>query len=141
MPKHSALKHSSEALANVFNAASISKSKNYSDKCRYCIKTHWSDACPENKNIKERKNILKDLCYKCSKVGHKSTDCLRSKVCEHCKANNENHRSLCPKKFPMTINAICPTRYPTCQLLYIAPLTSQGNINKKRKISKRKEEK
>lgn len=43
---------------------------------------------------------MKDSCYKYLKVGHKSPDCLRNKVCVHCKANNEHHR----RKFPVKIN-------------------------------------
>ena len=86
--------HSAEALV------ATSKGNGYSDKCRYCQNRHWSDECTKYKTTEDRKKQLKDSCYKCLKVGHKSRDFKSSKVCVHCGASDDHHRSLCPKKFP-----------------------------------------
>ena len=90
--------HSAEALV------ATSKGNGYSDKCRYCQNRHWSDECTKYKTAEDRKKQLKDSCYKCLKVGHKSRDCKSSKVCVHCRASNDHHRSLCPKKYPKRTN-------------------------------------
>ncbi|XP_045185376.2 uncharacterized protein LOC123543363 [Mercenaria mercenaria] len=82
---------------------STAKDKGYSDKCRYCGKHHYSDECQKYSTMEERKQILKDSCHRCLKVGHMSKDCKRNKVCVHCGANNKHHRSLCPKKVPTRI--------------------------------------
>lgn len=58
--------------------------KNYFDKCRYCEKQHWSDECPTYRTVKERKQQLKDSCFKCLKTGHLANECKRSKVSVHC---------------------------------------------------------
>ncbi|XP_053395705.1 uncharacterized protein LOC128555912 [Mercenaria mercenaria] len=73
--------------------------ENYADKCRYCQQKHWSDECNKYRTISERKQQLKDSCYKCLKTGHQSNECKRNKLCTHCGEVNKHHRSLCPKKF------------------------------------------
>lgn len=78
---------------------SNSVGKDYSTLCRYCGKGHWSDECPTYRSIEDRKRLLKDSCYKCLKIGHKSNDCKRGKLCAHCGDRNSHHRSLCPTKF------------------------------------------
>ncbi|XP_060551133.1 uncharacterized protein LOC132712731 [Ruditapes philippinarum] len=73
--------------------------KDYSTFCRYCEKQHWSDECPKYRTIEERKRVLKGSCYIYLKLGHKSSDCKRGKLCTHCGERNSHHRSLCPAKF------------------------------------------
>lgn len=91
---------SAEALVATNDVQARGKNKGYSDKCRYCEKRHWSDECQQYPTIQERKTVLKDSCFRCLKIGHRSKDCRRNKVCVHCGANNKHHRSLCSKKFP-----------------------------------------
>ena len=87
---------------------------NYLEMCRYCSKHHWSDECPTFRTLKDRKQQLKDSCFKCLRIGHLAKECKRSKVCVHCGKANDHHRSLCPKKFkqsndvrsPQEVNAL-----------------------------------
>ena len=82
------------------------KVNGYADKCRYCANRHFSDECTKFKTLVERKKVLKDSCYKCLKVGHKSEECRMNKLCVHCGEKNVHHRSLCPKKFSLNIRRI-----------------------------------
>lgn len=66
--------HSGTAEALVVNMKQMPVTRHY-DQCRYCEKRHWSDECPTYCTIQQRKNRLKDSCYKCLKVGHVSTEC------------------------------------------------------------------
>ncbi|KAH3792239.1 hypothetical protein DPMN_145730 [Dreissena polymorpha] len=50
---------------------------NYADKCRYCQQKHWRDECTKYRTISERKQQLKDSCFKCLKIGHEA----RRKMC------------------------------------------------------------
>ncbi|MCG8034488.1 MAG: DUF1759 domain-containing protein [Candidatus Thiodiazotropha taylori] len=92
---------SAEALVAGTKEVSV---KPYFDKCRYCENKHWSDECPTYRTVKERKQQLKDSCFKCLKTGHLAKECKRSKVCVHCGEVNAHHRSLCPKKFKQVTN-------------------------------------
>lgn len=83
---------SAEALV-----ASSEKSKDYRDKCRYCERHHWSDMCPTYRTISQKKKKLKGCCYKCLKVGHKSTECRCGKRCVHYGETDVHHWSMCPK--------------------------------------------
>ena len=81
---------------------------NYLEMCRYCSKHHWSDECPTFRTLKDRKQQLKDSCYKCLRIGHLAKECKRSKVCVHCGEANSHHRSLCPKKFKQSNGVRAP---------------------------------
>ena len=77
-------------------------SARYYDQCRYCEQRHWSDECPKYRTVEERKRQLKDSCYRCLKVGHMSKECKKGQsLCEV----NTHHRSLCPKKFKLSITS------------------------------------
>ncbi len=87
--------------ANKPKSSPMSKStENYADKCRYCQQKHWSDECTKYRTISERRQQLKDSCFKCLKIGHEASECKRGgRTCTYCGEMNKHHRSLCPKKF------------------------------------------
>ena len=94
---------SAEAL--VANNKQNPASRHY-DQCRHCAKRHWSDEYPQYQTINERKQQLKDSCFRCLKVGHVSKECKQNKMCVHCGEFNIHHRSLCPKKFRSKISNV-----------------------------------
>jgi len=101
--------HKQPSTAAAFEANPVSSTpmylnerRNYSNQCRYCKKSHWSDECIMYKTIEERKQKLKDSCFKCLKAGHKSTECRSNKKCVYCGEINMHHRSLCQNKFVTT---------------------------------------
>ena len=94
---------SAEAL--VANNKQNPASRHY-DQGRYCAKRHWSDECPQYQTINERKQQLKDICFRCLKVGHVSKECKQNKMCVHYGEFNIHHRSLCPKKFRSKISNV-----------------------------------
>ena len=100
--------HVSSAEALVAGSVNKSHVKNYFDRCMYCEKQHWSDECPTFRTVKERKQQLKDSCFKCLKTGHISKECKRGKVCVHCGELSAHHRSLCPKKFKQSNSSFTP---------------------------------
>ena len=100
--------HVSSAEALVADSANKSHVKNYFDRCRYCEKQLWSDECPSFRTVKERKQQLKDSCFKCLKTGHISNECKRGKICVDCGEVNAHHRSLCPKKFKQSNSSFTP---------------------------------
>jgi len=67
--------------------------------CRYCGERHWSDECRKFRTVEDRKRQIRGSCYRCLMEGHGSQDCIKRYQCVHCKATNNHHRSLCPKKF------------------------------------------
>ena len=62
---------SAEAL--VINTKQQSTTR-YFDQCRYCDQRHWSEECQKYRTMSERKNQLKDCCFKCLKTGHIAKD-------------------------------------------------------------------
>lgn len=101
--RNSTVTGSAEAL--VANTKQNTVHRHY-DQCRYCDKRHWSDECPKYKSIEERKQQLKDSCYRCLKVGHVSKECKQTKMCVYCGEFNVHHRSLCPKKFRSSVSSV-----------------------------------
>ena len=97
------LGHVGSAEALVATAQQTPQQQRYYNQCRYCERRHWSDECPHFRSIVERKQKLKDSCYRCLKVGHVAIECALNKTCVYCGEANAHHRSLCPIKFKPTI--------------------------------------
>ena len=87
---------SAEALASTDKE---NKNQKKGKQCRYCSKEHWSDECQTYKSIRERKECLKNSCYRYLKSGHRVSECKSDMLCVYCNEKNVHHRSLCPKRF------------------------------------------
>ncbi|XP_052788666.1 uncharacterized protein LOC128223425 [Mya arenaria] len=95
-------------------------SKDYSEMCRYCAKHHWSDECLQYRTLSARKQVLKESCFRCLKVGHKTAECKKNKVCVYCGERNSHHRSICPKRFKISESSV--------HLTEELPMTQKGDI-------------
>ena len=93
---------SAEAL--IATTQQRSAQQRYYNQCRYCEKRNWRDECPNFRTINERKQQLKDNCYRCLKVGHVAKECALNRTCVYCGEANAHHRSLCPIKFKPKIS-------------------------------------
>ena len=64
-------------------------------QCVYCKRAHYSSSCETIKNVRERKDILRQSgrCFNCIRKGRKLKDCPVSKHCRHC--NKRHHQSIC----------------------------------------------
>ncbi|XP_060608071.1 uncharacterized protein LOC132760172 [Ruditapes philippinarum] len=58
--------------------------------------------CTRFATLEERKNRIRDSCYRCLKDGHGIRECKSNKKCVYCNQFNRHHRSLCPKKYKQT---------------------------------------
>ena len=87
---------SAEALVATTQQSSLQL--RYYNQCRYCEKRHCSDECPNFRTINERKQQLKDSCYRCLRVAHVAKECALNRTCVYCGEANAHHRSLCPIK-------------------------------------------
>jgi hypothetical protein len=64
-------------------------------QCVYCKGEHYSASCETIKNVRERKDILRQSgrCFNCIRKGHQLKECPVSKHCRHC--NKRHHQSIC----------------------------------------------
>ena len=64
-------------------------------QCVYCKGEHYSASCETIKNVRERKDILRQSgrCFNCIRKGHQLKDCPVSKHCRNC--NKKHHQSIC----------------------------------------------
>ena len=79
-------------------SSSLVINSNPAIKCVYCGEVHYSAACKKVVNVKEHKEILKQLgrCHNCLKPNHRVRDCESRRNCRYC--HHKHHQSLCESR-------------------------------------------
>ncbi|CAI2329721.1 unnamed protein product [Caenorhabditis sp. 36 PRJEB53466] len=72
-----------------------SANANVTSPCAFCSRFHRHEDCRTYSTPDERKKRARErnLCFKCLKTGHRSTECRKSRPCYHCKGTH--HSALC----------------------------------------------
>ncbi|XP_065224342.1 uncharacterized protein LOC135848370 [Planococcus citri] len=63
--------------------------------CVFCKQKHYSNECTAFPTATERRNQLKDRCYRCLSKEHRQNACTKNVTCRFCKQMNRHHASLC----------------------------------------------
>ncbi|XP_065197167.1 uncharacterized protein LOC135828673 [Sycon ciliatum] len=94
-------------------------------KCHFCKESHFSDECLKYRTVEQRKERVKDQCFRCFRKEHSARDCTITRKCYYC--SGPHHRSLCVTKFGQATSALNVHAEPFSP--DTALISPEGNVN------------